>query len=125
MIPAAELAQIQADLAAVVCDKPCQIWRAPLTTDGMGSPVRGTYAKIAPTGSNTLYAGLTEPSAGQLQNYDFKIGSLAAWLVHLPYGTDTAAQDHLVIEGNTLEVHVILDPHSVPGLLKVLAAEIK
>jgi len=124
-IPASELAQIQSDLAAVVCDKPCEIWRAPLTNDGMGSPARGTYVKIAPVSPATLFVGLTQPSAGELANYAFRIESLAAWHVNLPWGTDVQVDDHLVVESNTLHVHVILDPHSIPGLLPVLAAELK
>jgi hypothetical protein len=124
-ITAAELAQMQTDAQAVVLDKPCQIWRAPLAADSYGSPARGTYVKIAPVGGATLNAGLTEPTAGQLQNYDYLIGSLAAWHVQLPVGTDVQAQDHLVIDGNTLEVHVLLDPRSLQVLLSVIAAEIK
>ncbi|MGH2478203.1 MAG: hypothetical protein ACRDHW_00890 [Ktedonobacteraceae bacterium] len=119
-VPAAELAQIQADLAAAVCDKACVIQRAPDTTDTWGSPAKGTYATIS-----TTVCGMTQPTAGQLQNYAFRIESLAAWQVKLPYGTDCRVDDQLLIEGNTLQVHVILDPHSVPGMLTVLAAELK
>lgn len=119
-IPVAELAQIQADLAAAACDKTCEIWRGTEGKDTWGNATISNYTKIS-----TTVAGMQEPSAGQLQNYDFRIGSLAAWQVKLPYSTDVQVDDQLVIENQTLYVHVKLDPHSVPGLLTVLAAEMK
>lgn len=116
----AELAELQADLVAAACDKACVIQRSALTKDIYGNPTRGNYET-----TSTTVAGMRQPTAGQLQNYDFRIGSLAAWLVMLPYGTDVQVDDHLIIENQTLYVHVKLDPHSIPGLLSVLAAEMK
>jgi hypothetical protein len=122
MVPPAELAQIQADLAAAVCDKPCVIQRSAGVTPGpTGAPVKNYQTISLPT----LKAGLTQPTAGQLQNYDYLIGSLAAWQVKLPFGTDVQKQDYLIIEGKTLVVQVVLDPHSYPGLTPVLASEVK
>lgn len=118
-IDASELALIQADLVAAVCDKTCQIQRRTLVSDGMGQGSE-TWNTIA-----TVKAGMYEPNANQLANFDYLIGSLATWQVKLPYGTDVKAQDHLIIEGQTLVVQVDRDPHSVPGLLTVLASEIK
>lgn len=119
-IPAAELAQIQADLVAATCDKTCVIQRGTVTTDGYGNATPGSYATV-----HTTVAGMRQPTAGQLQNYDYRIGSLAAWLVLLPYGTDVLVDDWLIIESQTLYVHVLLNPHSIPGLSCVLAAEMK
>lgn len=119
-IPAAELAKIQADLVAQACDKVCVIQRGTTATDTFGNPVEGGYATV-----HTTVAGMRQPTAGQLQNYDYRIGSLAAWLVLLPYGTDVLVNDWLIIETQTLYVHVLLNPHSIPGLSCVLAAEMK
>lgn len=120
-ISAAELALIQADVQAIALDKTCTIERASLnTSDTYGSPTKPSYSTIA-----TVMAGLAEPTAGQLQNYDYLIGSLAAWQVKLPVGTDIQHQDHLLIDGQTLEVHVILTPRSYATLLTVIAAEVK
>lgn len=119
MIPASELARIQSDHVAAACDKTCVIQRASTSKDAYGSESE-TYSTIA-----TTVCGMSEPSPSQLQNYDFRIGALSAWQVKLPYGTAVQERDHLIIEGNTLEVHVLLDPHSVPGLLTALAAEIR
>lgn len=122
MVPSAELAQIQADLAAAACDKPCVIQRSAGVTPGpTGAPVKN-YQTISQPG---LLVGLTQPTGGQLANYDYLIGALATWQVKLPIGTDVQKQDYLVIEGKTLVVQVVLSPQSYPGLLPVLASEVK
>lgn len=121
-VSASELASIQADSVAAACDQTCQIYRKTTTAGTAGEPL-ASWAL-----AHTTVCGLAEPSAGQLANYDFLIGSLAAWQVRLPVGTDVQEQDHLVIPattGQTLEVMVLLDPHSYPALLKVLAVERK
>jgi len=116
-----ELASMQADAVAAVCDKPCAIMRkvAP-GRDIYGHQTQSSYQQIAET-----MCGVAEPTATHLQNYDYVIGSLAAWQVKLPVGTDIAHQDRIVVEGQTLEVHVLLNPRSYAGLLTVLAAEVK
>lgn len=119
MLPALELAQIRADAAVATLDQTCVIQRKMIATDNMGGDSY-TWATIA-----TVQAGLSEPSAGQLQNYDFKIGSLAAWQVKLPYGTNIQHQDQLMIGGQILIVQVVLAPRSYAALLTVLASEVK
>jgi hypothetical protein len=118
-ISAAELAQIQADMVAAVCDKTCIIQRSTTTKDTAGSQAEN-YAPIA-----TTVAGISQPTAGQLTNYAYIIGSLAAWQVRLPIATDVRERDYLIINGQTMEVQVLLDPHSYPGILPVLASEIR
>lgn len=119
MLPAAELLKIQADLAAVCLDKTCEIQR--------NAPTKGTYGQELETYTHlsNCKAAMSQPSAALLANYDFRIGDLATWHVKLPFGQDVARTDHLIIEGQTLEVHVLLEPHTVPGLTGVLAAELK
>jgi hypothetical protein len=120
-ISAAELALIQADLAAAVLDKPCVIRRPTRVDDAWGTQTE-ELTVISP---DDLLVGMNQPSAGQLQNYAYLIGSLATWQVRMPVGTDVAAQDELTIEGQKLTVQVLLDLHSYPGLLTVLASEVK
>lgn len=123
MISASELAKIQADVAAVTCSFPCIVQRKVVSRDAFGSEIE-TWSTI-----ETTSCGLSEPSAGQLQNYDYLIGSLAAWQVKLPYATNVQHKDHLLITGEftqqTLVVQVILEPRSYASLLTVLASEIK
>lgn len=122
VIPATELAQIQADLVDAACDKACEIWRGVATKDAYGN---ASIPDSSYTLLDTTVAGMTEPTAGQLQNYEFRIGSLAAWQVKLPYSASVQVDDWLIIEGQKLYVHVDLNPHSIPGLRTVLAAEMK
>ena len=119
MLDAAELTQIQADAVAAACSLSCQIQRKTLTRDTIGQGTEN-WATIA-----TVNVGMNQPSQQLLQNYDYLIGSLSAWLVKFPVGTNVQAQDHLVIGSQTLVVHVLLSPRSYPALLTVLAAEIQ
>lgn len=119
-VSASELAQIQSDVALAACDKDCQIQRLPSTTPNSRGVPPSNYSTIA-----TVKAAMTQPTATHLENYAYAIESLATWLVKLPVGTDVRASDQLVINGQTLTVQVILDPHSYPGLLPVLATELK
>jgi hypothetical protein len=125
MITAAELAQIQRDVAAIALSLPCLIKRKTTTKDQFLTAT-DSWLTISPVG---LLCGLTEPSAGQLANYDFLIGSLAAWQVKLPYGTDVQHQDQILVTGEftqqTLTVQVVLEPRSYATLLTVLASEVK
>lgn len=118
-VTTAELAQIQSDVVAAVCDKSCQIQRKTTTSDGYLSQST-SYSTIA-----TVMAGMAQPSGGQLANYGFLIGSLSAWQVRFPVNTNVQHQDHLVIAGQTLEVQVVLTPRSYEVLLTVLASEVK
>jgi hypothetical protein len=126
-LDAAELAQIQADLVAMVCDKSCQIYRdTAATTPGIyGSSSSSKSDTGAYTLMHTVVCGMAQPSGGQLANYDYLIADKDAWTVHFPVGTDVQERDHLVVEGQILEVQILLTPQSYQGLLSCLAAEIK
>jgi hypothetical protein len=119
MITAAEIASIQKDVAAIALDKTCEIQRKTSSRDPYGSE-GDTYSTLS-----TTMAGLAEPTAGELQNYDYLIADKAAWTVKLPIGTDVMVYDHLIIDGQTLKVHVVLEPKSYAMLLSVIAAELK
>jgi hypothetical protein len=123
MIPASELAKIRMDAANAALDLPCTIQRKTITKDNLGQATE-VWNTIA-----TCNVGMTQPSQQLLQNYDFMIGSLSAWQVKFPYGTNVAAQDHLLITGQfaqqVLVVQVILEPRSYAALLTILASEVK
>lgn len=118
-VSAAELASIQADAAAAACDQSCTIKR------NVRTPEPGGGATTTLTTIATVNAGMAEPTAGQLTNYGYLIGSLAAWQVKFPVGTNVQEQDQLVIAGQQLNVVKILAPRSYPALLTVLATEVK
>ena len=120
MVPAAELAKIQADTVAAVCDKSADIYHKTTTKDASGLMVDSWPTKAA-----TVVCGMRQPSGGELANFDFLIGDKIAWTVMFPVATLIVEQDHLIIEGQTLEVHVVLTPKSYPALLACICAEIK
>jgi hypothetical protein len=117
-VSAAELASIRTESASAACDTPCTIQRKTRTLDAYGTASE-TWATVA-----TCNVGLTEPTAGQLANYAYLIGSLAAWKVQLPYGTNVVHQDHLIITGKTLVAQVDLSPQSYNTLTTMLCTEI-
>ena len=130
VLDAAELASIQADAAAVVCDKSCQIYRDLTATSAASADIYGSSTSargntVNYTLMHTTVVGMAQPSGGQLANYDYLIGDKNAWTLHFPVGTGIQERDHAVIEGQILEVQVALTPQSFPALLSVLAAEIK
>jgi len=119
LLSTAEQAQLQSDFVAAVCDKTCVVTRRPTTSGPSGEPT-GNYSTI-----NTTVAGMRQPTAGELQNYGYVIGDKAAWTVLMPVATDATHQDRLIIEGQTLEVHVLLNPRSYEMFHSVIAAEVK
>jgi len=118
LISAAELAQMQADATASM-DLSVEIKRRGTSQGPTGNTIP-TYSHLANTVCN-----LALPTAGQLANYGYVIGSLAAWQVRLPAGTDVTTTDYLIVSGQTLEVQVVLTPQSYPTAELVLASEIK
>jgi hypothetical protein len=118
-VSASELASIRADVQEAACDMTCMIQRKAKSSDGMLSETE-SWSTIA-----TTVAGMTEPSGSQLQNFEYKIGSLKAWQVKMPVSTDVREQDHLIIDGKTLIVQVDLTPRSYAALLTLLASEVQ
>lgn len=125
MITASELASMRADIADVACNLPCVIERKTTVKDTLGTE-SDVWVTISP---DDLKCGMSEPSGGQLTNYAYVIGSLAAWQVKLPYGTDVIHQDRLLVTGEfaqqTLTCQVVLEPRSYATLLTILASEVK
>lgn len=119
-VTAAELSQIQQDLAQNVCDQSCDLYPPVSTPDAYGSP-----AYTWPTKSATVKCGASEPSANELTNFAYAIADKATLKLHFPIGTVVDKHYHCVIAGQTLEVHVLLTPRSYPGFIDVIAAEVK
>lgn len=118
-LSSAELTDMQNMAAAATCTLSCEIRRAARTPNSSGG-ASVTWGTVA-----TVDAGMGEPSAGQLQNFDYLVGSKAAWQIRFPVGTDVLELDHLIINGETLEVAKVLTPRSLAVLLTVLAVEVK
>lgn len=118
-VSAAEMASIRSEAVAAVCDKTCQVYRKTTTSGTSGEPLPN-YTLNA-----TVAAGMTQPSGTLLQNYAYLIGSLKTWHIKMPTGTDVRHQDHLLIEGTTLEVNVLLTPQSYSIFESVLASEVE
>ncbi|MGZ6375502.1 MAG: hypothetical protein ACXWPI_12375 [Ktedonobacterales bacterium] len=118
MIPANELATMQAT-ATSAGDLSIAIYRATLTQDGEGN-VSKSFTLHA-----TVNGNLAQPTVGQLQNYGYAIADLATWLVRVPVGTDILIGDRLTVNGQNLEVQVVLTPQSYSTSTRLLAAEVK
>ncbi len=118
-ISAAELAQIQADLAATL-DKDATLYpKTGETKDALGSmaPVYGSPVSVK--------AGMAQPTGSQLQNLNFKIESLVAWQVKFAVGTAVSEDDKVVIDGLEMKVYVLLTPRSYPGLVTTICGATK
>lgn len=88
-------------------------------SDGMGSSADGW------TTITTVKAMVLKPTIKQLEVYAARIGTLAIWEVKLPLGTDVKHQDHLEINGQTLEVHAVEDLDSYAVFISVMASEVR
>ncbi|SRR5579872_4667057 len=117
-ISTAELTTIRAEAEAAALDKSCVINRNVRTPEPQGG---GT---LVPTDIETVMAGMAQPTAGQLQNFDYLVGDKAAWQVKFSLTTTVLEQDILTIEGQNLRVVKLLSPRSIPILLTVLAVEV-
>jgi hypothetical protein len=126
-VSAQEMASIQSDAVAAVCDKTCQIWRdlTAGTPDAYGSSSSSPTNTGNYTLQHTTVAGMRAPTAGELTNYAFLIADKLAWTVMLPTGIDVLRRDHLVIDGQTLEVHAILTPQSYSIFTNCVCAQLK
>lgn len=117
-ISAGELAQLQADMNSLM-EQSIAIWRRSISQGPTGNVIE-SYAL-----NSTVKGTLSQPTAGMLANYDYLVGSLAAWAVRVPVGTSIQATDHLIVSGQTLEVQIVLAPQSYQGAIRVLATEVK
>lgn len=119
-LSSAELSAMQSAASSTTFDQTFAVKRLTRTPDGTGH-----YAESWSTVVASVSGNLSQPTAGQMQNYGFKIGSLAAWQVRLPVGTNVQENDELVVGGQTLRVEVVMTPNSYQTTLHLLASEVK
>jgi hypothetical protein len=120
-ISAAELTALRAEVPVAALDTSCAIQRrsSTVTSDGMAQNV-APFSTIA-----TVGAGMKQPSAQHLANYDYLVSGLSTWEVHFAYGTDVRVGDHLVMGSDTLVVQADLSLSSYTTIKCVLASEVK
>jgi hypothetical protein len=117
-ISSAEMALMRADVAALL-DLDCTIKRPTKTKDAWGTDTE-VLNTISPNG---LKAGMRSPKATTLEIHAFRIGSKLAWEVDLPYATDVAELDHIIIGSDEMVVQALLSVQSYNTLTTVLATE--
>lgn len=111
--------QLRSDMAQEVLDLDCLIERPVSAKSSIGNAVPN-YTTIS-----TVKSSVADPSAGLLQQYASKIGSMITFIVKMPYGTDVAENDQLTISGKKLLVQAKLIPKSLAAFTSVLACEVR
>lgn len=118
VVPSATLAVIRAQAAAALDISSCAVQYATNTADGYG------HQSVTWTTRATVNASMRRPSAALMQVYAARIGTLAQWVVRLPYGTVCDHGDRLLINGQTLTVEADLSISSYSTAKVVLCAEV-
>ena len=120
MIPASELTAMRAVATSALDIAGILVQRVTLSDDGYGGQTE-SWATTA-----TVAGGWAKPSAAVMTMYASKIGSLASWVVRLPYGTVCAAGDRLVFPGgDTRLVQADLSDSSYTTAQLYLVSEVK
>lgn len=120
MLDARQLASIQAFAQKPFDQSGIKVQRATRTADAYG-----TFSETWQTKA-TVNGNYDKPSPQIMQEYAGLIGSLAAWIVRLPYGTTVANNDRLVMPGgDTLTVQTVISARSYASCVMVLATEIR
>lgn len=119
-LSAAQLATAQAAASATLDISGIVIQRATVTPNQWGG-VSESWATVA-----TVAGAWAKPNASIMQEYAGLIGSLASWLVRLPYGANCQRGDHLLMpSGETLTVQADLSQSSYSTCKRVLASEVR
>lgn len=118
MLDARQLTSLQAFAATTLDIAGCLVQRATTVNNEYGHVVE-TWVTTA-----TVQAGMNEPGRAMQQQFADRIGVLTPWLVSLPFGTDVARGDQLVLAGQTLRVQANLSVGSYSTLAQVLATEV-
>lgn len=126
-IPASELAAMQA-AALIAMDQTCRIQRKSPVRDAYGSQTDNFTTVSQPTyGTGPTPCMVTQPSSQVMQNYDYLIGTLSAWVVRLPSTANVQRDDqiNLISSGQNLRVQAVLDLRSRLIDIHVLVSEIR
>src|SRR5487761_2652338 len=102
LIPADVLATIRAAATAALDIPSCVVQYATYTDTPLG------HQSVTWTTRATVAASMRKPSAALMQVYAARIGTLAQWVVRMPYGTVCDHGDRLIINGQTLTVEADL-----------------
>ena len=121
MIPANELAAIQAE-AAKALDTPITVSRITTPSTGTWGQTTGTYTPIG--SCNALFS---TPSGPILAQYVAMIGALTVWNVAVPNNQDVKTGDRIqiVATGEIFQVHDARHPQSYGPLLNLVVAELR
>ncbi len=120
LLSAAQLAAFRAVASSALDIAGVQVQRATLSDDGYGLQTQ-SWATVA-----TVAASEAKPSASVQQQYAARIGSLASWVVRLPYGTDCRADDRLVFpSGDKRLVQADLSDSSYSTAQLYLVSEVR
>lgn len=119
-LTSAHLTRLQA-VATSAMDVPgIQIKHDTPTNDGYG------LQSVVESTTSTVTGGWAKPTARIMQVYAGLIGSLAAWVVRLPYGTSCARNDRLFMpSGEVLVMQADLSQSSYSTCKLVLATAIR
>lgn len=119
MISSAQLAAFQAAAKAAM-DQAITIKR---NTAGSSDGAGGTSESL--TTVTSVVGNLAQPTAELMQNYDYLIGSVSAWLVRMPVSTNVKEADVLVVGSMKLRVQVLFQPQSYQTAMLLLCAEVQ
>lgn len=117
-IPAWELSQIAADLAALF-DKTANIKRLSKQDDGYGHK-KGSYNTVG--SQSSVACALTLPTGSYMTELAAKLTDVSAYTLLLPVGTDIAHADHIVIGSETYTVQNVMTPESNQCVIRALVS---
>lgn len=118
LIPDAELTALRAAAAAALDIPGCVVQYPTYTNTALG------HQSVTWTTRATVAASMRKPSAALMQLYSERIGTLAQWVVRMPYGTVCNHGDQLLLNGQTLMVEADLSISSYSTVKMVLCAEV-
>lgn len=120
MVPASEMAAMQAVATSALDVSGVIVKRLTRVDDGYG-----TYSETE-SAVYTGAGGWAKPTANVMQQYSGLIGSVAAWVVRLPSGTDCLRNDKVYMPtGEVLLVQADLSQSSYSTCKRVLATALR
>jgi hypothetical protein len=128
MVPANELAAIQAEVAKAF-DLTATVQRQTLGVPDAFGTEAGNFTNV--TGLVNIGANLTQPHGGQLQEMGKALVDQAAWIVSFPVFDTNGSPvvivrgDQISIAGITLVVNRSLNPNSYSIVTQVLASQVR
>lgn len=119
MLSASELADLQADFAALL-DLTADIQR----NSSLGTPVKGTTPDNWQAIASGVSCGMRQPTAGEAAQFSSLIASKQSTVISFADGQDVKRYDHVIINGTTWTVAAPLTPQSYSALTQCLATRL-